>query len=324
MDATALDFHSAEPTDAFRTRRENFPDEMDFFAPGLKRYATTEVVQSHPRAWLPVSLTGSGCALACDHCKMQVLRPMVSAPPAGGLYELCRALARDGTRGVLVSGGSDRNGEVPLLAHIEEIARVKRELGLRVVVHTGLATLETARALRTVGVDGAMIDLIGSDDTIREVYHLPHRKTADFESSLAALQAAGLRVIPHIVLGLHYGQFRGEFEALRMVARQRVNTLVLVVLTPLVGTPMETARVPDLKEIQGFFARARLALPDARLLLGCARPMGPVKSEIDRAAVDAGFNGIAFPADGIVRYASSRGLRPRLFEFCCSLTWETD
>jgi lipoyl synthase len=324
MDVGSVDGRFADPALAFQTRQKNFPDEMDFFAPGLKRYTTTELVQSHPRAWLPVSLTGSGCALACDHCKMQVLRPMISAPNAGGLYELCRDLAQDGTRGVLISGGSDRNGEVPLLAHMDQIARVKQVLGLRVVVHTGLATPETARALRTVGVDGAMIDLIGSDETVHEVYHLPHRTAADFEASLAALKGAGLRVIPHIVLGLHYGEFRGEFEALRMVTRQQVETLVLVVLTPLVGTPMETARVPDLEEIRGFFAHARLALPEARLLLGCARPMGPVKTEIDRAAVDAGLNGIAYPADGIVRYARSRGLRPRLFEFCCSLTWETD
>lgn len=324
MDATGSALRAGDPALAFRARQVNFPDEVDFFAPGLKHYATPELVQSHPRAWLPVSLTGSGCALACDHCKMQVLRPMLSAPTAGGLYELCRNLAQTGTRGVLISGGSDRNGEVPLLQHIEEIARVKRDLGLRVVVHTGLATPETARALRAVGVDGAMIDLIGSDSTIHEVYHLPHRGVEDFEASLAALKAAGLRVIPHIVLGLHYGEFRGEFEALRMVARQRVETLVLVVLTPLLGTPMEGARVPEIEEVRGFFTHARLTLPEARLLLGCARPMGPIKTDIDRAAIDAGFNGIAFPADGIVRYATDRGLKPRLFEFCCSLTWETD
>lgn len=323
MDPRA-DLPSALPTPPVRSRAGNFSEEIDFFAPGLKQYSTSELIQSRPRAWLPVSLTGGGCALSCDHCKMQILRPMLSVPSAGGLYELCQHLSREGTRGILLSGGSDRNGAVPLLPHIEEIARVKRELGLRVVVHTGLATSETARALGTVGVDGAMIDLIGSDETIHDVYHLPHRSVADFEASLAALQSAGLHVIPHIILGLHYGEFRGELEALQMAVRQNVSALVLVVLTPLVGTPMQTARVPALDEIRRFFVQARGALPEARVLLGCARPMGPIKVEIDRAAVDAGLNGIAYPAEGIVGYARRKGLRPRFFEFCCSLTWETD
>jgi uncharacterized radical SAM superfamily protein len=46
-----------------------------------------------------------------------------------------------------------------------------------------------------------------------------------------------------------------------------------------------------------------------------------VKRELDQAAIDLGLNGIAYPADGAIEYARSRGLRPRLFEYCCSLTW---
>jgi uncharacterized radical SAM superfamily protein len=38
-------------------------------------------------------------------------------------------------------------------------------------------------------------------------------------------------------------------------------------------------------------------------MLGCARPLGLMKREIDRLAIDAGLNGIAYPADGIVDYA---------------------
>ena len=41
----------------------------------------------------------------------------------------------------------------------------------------------------------------------------------------------------------------------------------------------------------------------------------------DRAAVDHGLNGIAYPADGIVEYARSSGLEPDFYEYCCSLTW---
>jgi uncharacterized radical SAM superfamily protein len=78
---------------------------------------------------------------------------------------------------------------------------------------------------------------------------------------------------------------------------------------------------PPADQVASFFAAARLAAPATTINLGCARPLGPVKSELDQAAIDLGLNGIAYPADGAISYAVSRGLTPRLFEYCCSLTW---
>ena len=45
------------------------------------------------------------------------------------------------------------------------------------------------------------------------------------------------------------------------------------------------------------------------------------KKEIDRLAVDAGLNGIAYPADGIVAYAQQRGLEPNFINACCGVNW---
>jgi uncharacterized radical SAM superfamily protein len=56
-------------------------------------------------------------------------------------------------------------------------------------------------------------------------------------------------------------------------------------------------------------------------VLGCARPLGPVKSQIDRLAVDAGFSGIAYPAEGVVAYAEARGLTPQFHDACCGINW---
>ena len=78
---------------------------------------------------------------------------------------------------------------------------------------------------------------------------------------------------------------------------------------------------PPLAEIGDFFARARRALPRTRVMLGCARPLGELKQPIDRLAVDAGLNGIAYPADGIVEYARARGLEPSFINACCGVSW---
>ena len=139
-----------------------------------------------------------------------------------------------------------------------------------------------------------MLDIIGADETIRDVYHLD-LTTADFDRSLRVLADHGLRIIPHIVLGLHYGQFLGEHRALEMVTDHSVSTLILVVLVPLVGTPMAHLPPPPTDDVTAFFATARAAAPAIPVNLGCARPMGQIKIDLDQAAVDLGLNGIAYP-----------------------------
>jgi len=74
-----------------------------------------------------------------------------------------------------------------LIKFIPAIKRVKEELGLKVVAHTGLINSELAEALATVDVDGVMLDIIGSNETIRKVYHLD-RGVKDFEHSLILLE----------------------------------------------------------------------------------------------------------------------------------------
>jgi len=311
------------PTPGFEARQSRFPDVIEFYAPGLKRWQTSEWKPTNPRRFLPVSVTGSACALQCDHCQSKVLDGMISVRAGSNLYELARTLKAQGSQGLLVSGGSGRNGTVPHLPHLVHVPRIRDELGMKVIVHSGVVTPELADGLAAAGVDGVMLDIIGADETIRDVYHLDLSVT-DFERSLALLADAGLRIIPHIVLGLHYGRFLGEHRALDIVARYPVSTLILVVLVPLVGTPMADLPPPPLQDVVEFFGTARLAMPDTKVNLGCARPLGDMKVALDQAAVDHGLNGIAYPAEGIIDYARSRGLEPKLYEYCCSLTWAAD
>ena len=198
-----------------QVRRANFPDVMDFYAPGLKRWQTPEWAPANPRRFLPVSVTGSACALSCDHCQAKVLQGMISVRAGEDLFALAKRLRANGSEGLLVSGGSTRAGGVPLLPHLRHIPRIREELGMKVIVHSGVVSPRLAAALAEAGVDGVMLDIIGADETIREVYHLDLTVT-DMERSLALLSSHGLRIIPHIVLGLHYGRFLGEHRALEL------------------------------------------------------------------------------------------------------------
>ena len=90
---------------------------------------------------------------------------------------------------------------------------------------------------------------------------------------------------------------------------------------PLYGTAMATVTTPSVEEIGAFFRTAREAFPDIPVSLGCARPIGPQKTAIDRLAIDAGLDGIAYPAEGIVAYARERGRTPRFHDACCGVNW---
>ncbi len=303
--------------EAFEVRQANFTNEITFHAPGLKHYAIPGFEQKNPKAFLPISITGSGCALDCDHCDSKILEPMIPLNPKEGLFALCDRLAKGGTEAVLVSGGSQRNGQVPFMKHIADIARIKKELGLKVIVHTGLVDERMAHGLKEAGIDGVALDIIGSDETIRKVYHL-NSTVDDYDDSLKVLTENGLSIRPHIILGLHYGKFLGEYHALEMISRYPVHALILVILTPLQGTAMQRVMPPETGEVARFFRNARMKMTTAKILLGCARPAGEYKTIVDRAAVDAGLNGIAYPAEGVIDYARAKGLVPVFFENSCS------
>jgi uncharacterized radical SAM superfamily protein len=301
-------------------RKWDFGDTIEFYAPGLKKWQTREWQPTNPRRFLPVSVTGQACALNCDHCQTKVLEGMISVNLGSNIYELAKQLKAQGTEGLLVSGGSTKSGGVPLKRHLKWVPRIKEELGMRVVVHSGVVSPSLADDLAASGVDAVMLDIIGAEETIHDVYHLD-LKVEDFDASLDRLSAAGLRIIPHVIIGLHYGKILGEYRALEMIRAHNVDTLILVVLTPLIGTPMENVEPPALEDVVEVFSTARGDMPRTRINLGCARPMGQMKQDLDRAAIDLGFNGIAYPADGAIEYAQDKGLDPVLYEWCCSMSW---
>lgn len=293
--------------------------DIHFYAPGLRRYRTGEYADQDAGHFVSVSVTGSACALQCDHCESKVLEGMVSLGDRS-LYALAEGLKTRGARGLLVSGGSDRRGRVPLRRHVPDLARIRRELGLLVRVHPGLPDEDTAAALGAIDVDGALLDVIGAEETIREVYHLD-AGVDEYAAALGRLARHGVPLVPHIILGLHHGRMLGEWSALAMIARHAPKLLVLVVLMPLSGTRMAAVAPPPVEEIGAFFETARTALPETPIVLGCARPLGPAKAEIDRRAVEAGLDGIAFPAEGVVALARSRGRTPRFHDACCGVNW---
>lgn len=295
------------------------PGGINFYTPTFKSYATSEIAGCGKNAWPAVSITGGECKLACDHCQAKILEPMIPARTPDELWRVVNERIAAGAHGMLLSGGSNHRNEVEYGPFYPTIRRVKNEFpGFRIAMHTALVDADIARHMEDSGVDVAMMDVIGSQDTIAQVYHLK-RSVADFERSLQCLTATSMKVVPHIVLGLHYGRMLGEWNALEIVTRHVPDALVLVVVMPFYAATARPYATPEARTVGRFFMDAREALPEIPLLLGCARPAGSVKARIDAYAVMAGLDGIAHPADGMVELATRLGREVRVTPACCGI-----
>ena len=294
---------------------------LRFFTPTFRSYASDELKGCGKASFPAFSITGGACALNCDHCQAKILEPMIAATSPAELERKVRdlVLLKD-LRGFLLSGGSNRRNEVPYERYYPTIEKLKREFPyLRIAAHSALLDERRAKQMEAAGIDVAMTDVIGAQETIRDVYHLD-RPVADFEATLAALTATSMEVVPHIVIGLHYGRLLGEENALDIVARYPVAGAGAGRRHADLRAGGEAVCRRFLPTMSPRFSLPRAAASrHAPVQLGCIRPPGRHKLMTDAYAVMAGFDGIAYPAEGIVALARAIGRPIEQDHACCSI-----
>ena len=290
-----------------------------FSTPTFKAYSSCDMEGCGKNSFPAFSVTAGGCALNCDHCQARILEPMLPATSPEMLERKVRELvAAQDLQGFLLSGGSTRRNEIRYERFLPVVERLKRDFPhLKVAIHSALLDAPRAQAMASAGVDTVMMDVIGAQETIRDVYHL-ERPVEDFEATLSALCATSMEVVPHIVIGLHYGRLLGEANALEIVSRHAVHSLVLVVIMPFYAKP-GTFVTPGTTDVGRIFLQARKTIADRQVLLGCARPAGMHRRVTDAYAVMAGLDGIAFPAEGTLAVAHAIGRPAEQEHACCSV-----
>jgi uncharacterized radical SAM superfamily protein len=305
-------------SEAFRIRRAYFGNVLTFSIPGTVSYQDHHL-SGQKNHFAAISVTGSHCDLRCGHCQGKLLESMIPAENPETFLQVADQLRSEGAHGILVSGGANRNGEVPLEEFIPSIKAIKeKNPKFKVIVHTGLIRKEIAKELKEVGVDQILIDVIGDDDTIREVYHLDKR-VEDYEETLWMLKEMGHCLAPHIIIGHHFGEIRGEWRALELVTHVGVETIVLVILKTLLPVGKNHFKIPKPDETSRISAIARILNPKIPIRMGCIRPAHTSKLEIEKGFIDSGVNTIAYPLQGTIEYAKEIGLETKFIELCCSL-----
>jgi lipoyl synthase len=287
-----------------------------FYAPSFTYYKTKHFCSS--TADFPtISVTGNACSLNCKHCGGKVLETMNPAMSPEELFDLGAKLKQEGAKGVLVSGGCLPDGSVPLDKFVSSLGKLKDILGLTVFVHTGIIGQATALKLKEAGVDAALIDVIGSDQTVKKIYNLKVT-VKDYANSLIALEDARLPFVPHVIVGLNQGKLDGELKALQIIQKVKPSALAIIAFMPIHGTVMAKVAPPKPEDIAKVATLARVMFPETPLVLGCMRPKGKSRSETDILALKAGVEAIAFPSEAAVEYAKSKGHQTTFSSYCCA------
>jgi uncharacterized radical SAM superfamily protein len=276
-------------TRAWTVRRAHFADEITW---------------SYPLDTAVLSLTGQQCALDCAHCGGHYLggmRPIWEAEP-------------DASTSCLISGGCDPMGRVPVLAHIERVRAWRHDRTMN--WHVGFVSEQEMEAIAPL-VDVVSFDFVGDDRTIQEVYGL-ERTVDDYVRTYRVLQRFA-RTLPHVTIGLRGGELGHELAALELLQELGVDGLVLLVFVPTPSTRYADRLSPSPTAVADLLAEARLRFPDVPLYLGCMRPKGRYRNELDPLAVQAGINVLVNPSRPARQMAADLGLAARESRECCVL-----
>jgi len=241
---------------------------------------------------------------------------MIPAVTPNELIAVADRLKATGIKGVLVSGGCDYSGRVPFEPFVNALKYMKR-LGFKVFMHTGVVDKYRAQLLKDVGIDLVLIDAVISDKAIKEVIGLNvHPDT--YIDSIKVLKELGLRVVPHMVVGIYKGLPSDEFKVIDLLADIRPDAAVVVVFTPYPGTPLENVNPPSPRYVSKVISYARRKLDDIPLSLGCMRPRTPNYVLTEITAINSGFNGIAFPSLQALNYMMRLGINFKVVNECCA------
>ncbi len=262
----------------------------------------------------PLSLSGAGCELHCKHCTASYLAGMMPVTTPADLLRVGRRLALRDAVGVLLSGGSARDGRLlNLQPMVETIRRLKEETGLLLNLHPGLLDDETARALAPA-IDFASLEL-PARETIQEVFGLDATE-ADYRATYDRLRAVGIPVVPHVAV------YAGDEDRL-LEGLAPPETVVIIVFVPTRGTPLAAVEPPSPETVAGVIRRVRALFPQAELALGCMRPRSAgLRRALEHAALEAGVTRVAVPARSTLAFARNRGYEVARFDACCALPRE--
>ena len=253
------------------------------------------------------SVTGHGCDQMCLHCKGYHLRNMHSATTSDELLKLAEKVKNGGGGGMLISGGCDLRGTVPLNSFIPTIRRIS-EMGLEVNVHSGFLSPKEAKDLADAGVTVFSMDVHQDPTIISNVLNL--QETPDrYGETIDNIINAGGRIVPHITIGF------GAEDLLFSISLLKEKNIKEIVVLALVPTPGTDVYAPS---EDGVLAAINILIESGfDVTLGCMRSRDYTKVETE--CIKMGIRRIANPSMKTVKWAEENGFEVEEIKKCCCL-----
>ena len=309
-----LPFEQLEPflQHASKITQENFRNNLKIYIPNKKFPA--------------ISITGNECALECAHCDKKYLKGMKPILNNEDLEEFLMNLSKKGGKGALLSGGCEPDGSVPLINYLDTVRKIKERTNLIINTHTGLLNEATAKKLAEAKVDIVSFDINIDNEVIKEIYHL-EKGISDYESAVRLLKKYGLNIVPHICIGLYYGKLHKELESIKFIKEMGIDPslIVLIALIPPKNSKILFKR-PRPEEIAKVIATIRFVFPQTEISLGCMRPRGDIKIDVEKYAIRAGITRLEIPSKSTIKWLKQVNpeVNLKFFSACCAIPGEFD
>ncbi|MHA1872334.1 MAG: hypothetical protein ACTSXF_15455 [Promethearchaeota archaeon] len=318
----------------------------------LKNNFKNNIVYSVPgRTYPSLSVTGTWCALNCEHCNKKYLEIMRDISSEGLLIKELTLLERKGAIGALLSGGDTIEGKVPVLKYLDILKDYKRgrlkcydeELqppkphsskkeesagnycqgNLILNFHTGLLNNKEVKDLASLPPDVVSFDFTLDEDIIHHIYHLNQYTAEDYQETLNSFIESGINVVPHITLGLYFGHIKEELKALKYLkelARKKnikYSLIVFIILIPPKNNPKFI--IPKIEDVGKILLITRMLFPETELSLGCMRPRGKKYKRYEIDAINSCFNRIVIPSRDTQKEVENMGLNIIKLDACCAV-----
>jgi len=256
----------------------------------------------YPTKTLPVSLTGNICTLNCLHCNGIYLKDMKTKEKS------IEILKSNDYSSVLVSGGFNEKGAIDVVSNLDFLKEIKK-LGKKIILHSGFIEKNEIDLIKGI-VDVISFDFIYDKETIKEVYNLPYNGE-DYKKEYLLLRR-NIKTFPHIIVGLFKGKIKGEYEIIDVFAEIKPSMIVFLILIPTKETFFQNILPPDIEEIKKLFQFSKRKLRLTNLVLGCMRPKDKFRDEIEKIALESGFNGFVNPGNELKKIVKS----PEIYYEC--------
>jgi len=234
---------------------------------------------------------------------------MLHIEEPSGIIRLADGLAASGGTGMLLSGGCDIFGRVPIMK-MNDAVRYAAGKGLKINVHTGFISERDAERLVSAGVTAFSVDVHQDPDIIRNVLHLDVDASA-YADTIDNILNAGGRPVAHLTVGFGTTDLMMSAD---LIKSKGLKDVILLALVPTKGTITEDSLVSEDAIVDSAKMLMDMGLS---VTLGCMRPR--VHRDLEVKCIQAGVMRIANPSRGTILWAAENRMSIVEKRTCCCI-----